>query len=56
MRSLDLERGTAYAGAAVLAASVLDVLLGGGDMGVVHAVGASVGLALIGISACSERF
>lgn len=54
MRGLDVARGSAYAGAAVFVASALDVLLGGGTVGVVHAVGGSVGLALFAISAAAD--
>jgi len=55
MRGLDVARGSAYAGAAVFVASALDVLLGGGTVGVVHAVGVSVGLALFAISSFRWR-
>jgi hypothetical protein len=54
MRGLEVARGAAFAGFLMLLAPILDVALGGGTAGVAHAVVASVGLALLAVSAAAD--
>lgn len=53
MRNVDVSRGAGLAGSLLFAMPVLDVLLGGGVAGAVHAVVGSFGLALFAVSAAA---
>ena len=51
MRNLDARRSAGIAGAVLLAMPLLDVVIGGGPAGPLHAMVGTVALALIALSA-----
>ncbi|HXV10800.1 MAG TPA: hypothetical protein VD839_08355 [Burkholderiales bacterium] len=54
MRNLNVARGATLAGTVLFVMPVLDILLGGGAAGAVHAIVGGFGLALFAVSAAAD--